>query len=158
LEEILSKAEIWVLAAASDQLGEIDKLLAPYLHAPRWFTQPAIPGSFQLRSSVVIDPPDVSSLAVQLSRNATALEIVHQDTESSLFMFHTGLGIKRVLLDGAGEVVMRAGQIERLMTLAAGNMREFQRLIRLEQGQLWMDVLEPLRRGLVNLDQLPRAV
>ena len=73
-------------------------------------------------------------------------------------MFHSGLGLKRVALDGAGEVVIRAGQIERLITLAAGNMQEFQRLIRLEQGQLWMDLLEPLRRGLVNLDQLPRAV
>ena len=147
-----------MLAAASDQLGEIDKLLAPYLHAPRWFTQPAVPGSFQLRFSAAIDPPDVSNLALQLARTVTALEILHQDTESSLFLFHSGLGIKRVVVDGAGEVVIRAGQIERLMTLAAGNMQEFQRLMRLEQGQLWMDLLEPLRRGLVNLDQLPRAV
>lgn len=158
MEEILSKAEIWVLAAASDQLGEIDKLLAPYLHAPRWFTQPAVPGSFQLRFSANIDLTDASTLAARLSKFVMALEILHQDTESSLFMFHSGLGLKRVALDGAGEVVMRAGQIERLITLAAGNMQEFLRLIRLEQGQLWMDLLEPLRRGLVNLDQLPRAV
>lgn len=147
-----------MLAAASDQLGEIDKLLAPYLHAPRWFTQPAVPGSFQLRFSASIDPTDASTLAARLSKFVMALEILHQDTESSLFMFHSGLGLKRVALDGAGEVVIRAGQIERLIALAAGNMQEFQRLIRLEQGQLWMDLLEPLRRGLVNLDQLPRAV
>jgi len=147
-----------VLSAPGDRLGEIDQLLARYAAAPRWFTQPASPRRFQLRLCVEIEPTELAKMAVELSRLAEAFEICQIGVGGDLYLFHSGLGLKYLAMDDAGEVILRAGQLDRLLSQSNGNMQEFQRMLRIERGQLWMDILEPLRRGLVRLDQLPRAV
>lgn len=85
-------------------------------------------------------------------------EITQFDEESSSYLFHEGLGIHRSAIDGAGEVVLRAATVERLIELSKGSMPELSRLIRVAKGQPWLDLIEPYRQGMQRLETLPRAV
>lgn len=80
------------------------------------------------------------------------------ENEGERFLYHQGLGVHRQQLDEAGEVVLRVGQIERLLQESAGSNAEFARLIRVAQGLAWLDLLEPYRVGALRADQLPKAV
>ena len=158
LEFELSQADVWVLSVPEESLGEVTELLTEYSLASMWFTQPAQLGSFQARSSAEIDSQRISELASALSRLVDAFEISHFSDESSLFIYVRGIGMKCLAIDNSGEITLRVGQVQRMVRQANGNMAEFERLLRLEQGVSLLDALEPFRRSIASVEMLPRAV
>lgn len=146
-----------MLSATKSALPEVEKLL-PSGISPRWYTQPADPSCFQLKAISHLSGTQAAELASRLSRLVRVFEITQFDEESSSYLFHEGLGIHRSAIDGAGEVVLRAATVERLIELSKGSMPELSRLIRVAKGQPWLDVIEPYRQGMQRLETLPRAV
>ena len=158
LEADLSQTDIWVLAAPVDSLGEVSEILAEYSIASIWFTQPALHHTFQTRSSADLDQTSVDDLVTNLTRLVDAFEITFFGHEAALYAFESRLGLRRLNIDGAGEITLRVGQIERIIKLSKGNAAELERLFRQETAVTLLDQLEPLRRSIPRIDQLPRAV
>ena len=150
--------DIWVLSASRSDLGEIDKLLSRYPISPRWFIQPASPANFQFRSSADLTALQAAQLAAELSRLCAAFEIAQFAEEGSLYLYVKHLGLKRLAIDASGEVTLRVGQIEAILSESGGNIGEFNRLIREATGTLWLDTLEPLRQGRPRIERLLRAI
>jgi len=158
LEDDLSQTDIWELAASADCLGEVSEILAEHSVASMWFTQPARQHSFQSRSTADLEPIEIDELVSKLTGLVDAFEIAYFGQEAALYAFDKSLGLRRLSIDGAGEITLRAGQLERLIEEASGNLAEFQRLLRQETALGLLDQLEPLRRSVPRIDQLPRAV
>ena len=144
-------ARLWVLCASKAQRREVDRLFASSF-AALWRPQPHQPNTFQL---VVELSSDASESASALSRIGIPFEI---EAAGERFLYHPGLGIKRQELDEAGEVVFRAGFIRQQLFESNGNAAEFERRLRVAEGQAWLDVLEPYRLALLRYDAMPRAV
>ena len=141
-----------MLSASRSQRREVEQLLAPF-HVPiKWFPQRNTPHHYQLITDVVVS---ASTLASTLSRVGCVFEI---EDKAERFLFHPGLGIHRQAIDEAGEVTLRAQQIELQLKQAAGNLMEFERRLRVLQGTAWLDLLEPYRLELLRYDEMPRAV
>ena len=62
-----------------------------------------------------------------------------------LFMGVTGLGVFRGELNETGSVLLSEDRISQMLNTAAGNHREFLRLLRVSLGQSWDDIIEPFR-------------
>ncbi len=144
-------ARLWVLCASKAQRREIDKLFAASL-AALWRPQPQQPNTFQLVATVTTE---ASQCAAALAQIAVPFEI---EAPGERFLYHPGLGIKRQQLDEAGEVVFRAGFLKQQLLESGGNAAEFERRLRLAEGQAWLDILEPYRLALLRYDAMPRAV
>ena len=145
-------ARLWVLSASRSQRREVDQLLASF-HVPiKWFPQRNTPHHYQLITELATNP---SNLASSLSRVGCVFEI---EDKYERFLFHPGLGIHHQAVDEAGEVTLRAQQIELQLKQAAGNLMEFERRLRVLQGTAWLDLLEPYRLELLRYDEMPRAV
>ena len=123
-----------------------------------WFSQPQSPNSYQLRVSGRLSEGETIELARKLESLGVVFEIEILEAEKCLLMHHPGLGLKRVPLDASGEPVVRFGRLESLLFEAKGNNAELSRLLRLEKGQAWFDLLEPYRRAAMRVEGLLRAV
>ena len=144
-------ARLWVLSASKAQRREVDRLFASSF-AALWRPQPHQPNTFQL---VVDVSSDASRSASALSRIGIPFEL---EAAGERFLYHPGLGLKRQQLDEAGEVVLRTGFIRQQLIDSSGNTAEFERRLRLAEGQAWLDLLEPYRLALLRHDAMPRAV
>ena len=144
-------ARLWVLCASKAQRREVDRLFASSF-AALWRPQPHQPNTFQL---VVDVSSDASQCSSALSRIGTPFEI---EATGERFLFHPGLGIKRQQLDEAVEVVLRTGFLKQQLIESNGSAAEFERRLRVAEGQAWLDVLEPYRLALLRYDAMPRAV
>ena len=147
-----------MLSASRQVLAELESEFARLGLSCRWFTQPADISCFQSRILTSLSDQQTAELANWLTGRVRAFEIAQFQVEGSLYLFHSSLGLRRLAIDGAGEITLRVGEVESLLESAVGNLREFQRLLRNAQAVAWQDMLEPLRRSLPRLDQLPRAV
>lgn len=145
-------ARVWVLYASNEQKREVDRLLASLFLRASWKPQPFQPSGSQAFFEASVDP---SEIAVKLARISVVFEV---EAEDERYLHHPGLGLKRQQLDAAGEVVVRFGQLQRELVESAGNHQEFQRRLRLLEGQPWLDLLEPYRLSLLRSDQMPKAV
>ncbi len=140
-----------------ENLADVGDLLRPWSVQPRWFTQPASPKNFQARFTCDLDGLVAVDLASELAGLATAFEVTHTSSESFLVLFHTGLGIKTILIDEAGEPIIRISQLEHIILKSRGSRAELDRLLRQLRGEAWLDILEPLRQGLLPLEGLRRV-
>lgn len=147
-----------MLSAPRKHLTEIEKLLSRDSLSPRWFVQPASPASFQFRTSANLSAFQAAQLATTLSSLCFAFEIAQFAEEGSLYLFTRELGLKRLSIDGAGEVTLRAGQVGELLQTSKRNFAEFERLLRQAQGTVWLDALEPLRQGRPRVERLLGAI
>ena len=154
----MSETDIWVLCAPKTSSFDVQKALSKLSLRPRWAPQPHTPGTIQARLSAPLTDAQVSQLASRLARHGVIFEITHRSQEPCLILCHPGLGLKRLAIDLSGEVVLRVGQLERLVRESAGSSRELERLIRLETGTAWLDLLEPYRQASPRVSELPRAV
>ena len=143
-------ARLWVLSASESQRREVEKLLG--IGFARWRPQPYQPGSSQLVEDFALDPVTIAS---DLARIGCPFEI---EAPFERILFHPGLGLKYQQLDEAGEVVLRAGFVHQQLRESAGNAAEFERRLRLAEGQAWLDLLEPYRLAILRYDAIPRAV
>ena len=154
----MSVTDIWVLCAPKNSAFEIQERLRSLGLTPNWLPQPNTPGTVQARIVADLEDSKVVSLSESMIRLGVAFEITQLSYEPALILGHPGLGLKRLALDASGEIVIRVGQLERLLTEAGGNVSELERLIRLEKGTAWLDLLEPYRLASLRVSQLPRAV
>lgn len=154
----MSVTDIWVLCAPVNSRFEITERLAELGVTPSWLPQPNTPGTIQARISAGLRDSDVAALSHFLIRLGVAFEITQFSSEPCLILGHPGLGLKRLAIDASGEIVIRVGQLERLLAEAGGSRSELERLIRLEKGTAWLDLLEPYRLASLRVSQLPRAV
>lgn len=145
-------ARIWVLSAPLGQRQQVERLLAGFVLPSSWHPQPHAPGCFQLVLEIAIDP---ASIASELAKIGAVFEI---EADGERYLHHPGLGILRQEIDGAGEVLIRAGQISAALANSAGNLHEFERRLRMLQGVAWLDLLEPYRLQSPRIRSLPRAV
>jgi hypothetical protein len=145
-------ARVWVLYASNEQRREVDRLLAALFLRASWKPQPFQPSGSQSFFEVSLE---ASEIAAGLARTGVVFEV---EAEDERFLHHPGLGLKRQQLDAAGEVVVRFGQLRRELAESAGNHQEFQRRLRLLEGQPWLDLMEPYRLSLLRSDQMPKAV
>ena len=154
----MSATDIWVLCAPKSSAFEIQERLRSLELTPNWLPQPNTPGTVQARVAANLEDSKVVSLSESMMRLGVAFEITQLSSEPALVLGHPGLGLKRLALDASGEIVIRVGQLERLLTEAGGSRSELERLIRLEKGTAWLDLLEPYRLASLRVSQLPRAV
>lgn len=154
----MSETDIWVLCAPKASTFHVQKAFAALKLRPSWTPQPHTPGAHQARFTASLTDTQVSQLASELSRLGIAFEILNHSQESSLILCHPGLGLKRLAIDLSGEVVLRVGQMERIIREAEGSSRELERLLRVETGTAWFDLLEPYRQSNPRVRELPRAV
>ena len=143
---------IWVLSAPLGQRQQVERLLAGFVLPSSWRPQPHSPGAVQL---VVEIPTEPASIASELAKIGAVFEI---EGEGERYLHHPGLGILRQEIDGAGEVLIRAGQISEALRSSAGSLNDFERRLRILQGVAWLDLLEPYRLQSPRLRSLPRAV
>ena len=154
----MSASDIWVLCAPKNSAFEIQERLRSLELTPNWLPQPNTPGTVQARITADLEDSKVASLSESLIRLGAAFEITQLSSEPALVLGHPGLGLKRLAIDASGEIVIRVGQLERLLTEAGGSRSELERLIRIEKGTAWLDLLEPYRLASLRVSQLPRAV
>lgn len=154
----MSATDIWVLCAPKNSGFEIQERLSSLGLTPNWLPQPNTPGTVQARLAADLEDSIVASLSDSLIRLGVAFEITQLSSEPCLILGHPGLGLKRLALDASGELVIRIGQLERLLAEAGGSRSELERLIRIEKGTAWLDLLEPYRLASLRVSQLPRAV
>lgn len=143
-------ARLWVLSASESQKREVENNLG--LSFALWRPQPHQPGTFQLVEELELDVTTTSS---GLARIGCPFEL---EAPFERVLFHPGLGLKYQQLDQAGEVVLRAGFVHQQLRESAGNAAEFERRLRLAEGQSWLDLLEPYRLAILRYDVMPRAV
>jgi len=154
----MSETDIWVLCAPKTLSFDVQKALSKLSLRPRWAPQPHTPGTIQTRLTATMTEAQVADLASWLSKHGVVFEITHRSQEPCLILCHPGLGLKRLAIDLSGEIVLRVGQLERLVRESAGNSRELERLIRLQTGTAWLDLLEPYRQSSSRVRELPKAV
>ena len=154
----MSATDIWLLCAAKSATFDVQKFLSHCELNPNWTSQPHTPGTLQTRFRASLSDGQVAQLGSLLNNLVVVFEIYQNSKEPCLLLGHPGLGIKRLALDESGEIVIRLGQLERLMREADGNHKELERLLRVETGTAWLDLLEPYRMSSARVRHLPRAV
>lgn len=145
-------AFFWVLCATNGQRNRINSLVARFGVSINWTAQRNTPNTYQSRFQIEAES---AQLASDFARIGCVYEI---EDCNQRFLYHPGLGIHRQQLDEAGEIVLRAGHVQRLIVEANGSNHELERLLRVAQGIAWMDLLEPYRSGAIRADLLPKAV
>ncbi|MFM1958090.1 MAG: hypothetical protein RI929_453 [Actinomycetota bacterium] len=139
-------------------MGQINSILAEF-GAPVSFTgQPLEVESVQLRSMIEVHEDQIPELVSNLSRTKAIFELNTFSEHPQRFLHHPSLGICRNEFDEAGEVVLRAGQLEQLLMETRGNLSDFSRGFRRLTGVPWIDLVEPYRKVAEYAVALPRAV
>jgi hypothetical protein len=139
-------------------MGQINSILAEF-GAPVSFTgQPLEVESVQLRSMLEVPEHQIPELVSNLSRTKAVFELNTFSEHPQRFLHHPSLGICRNEFDEAGEVVLRAGQLEQLLMETRGNLSDFSRGFRRLIGVPWIDLVEPYRKVAEYAVALPRAV
>ena len=154
----MSRTDIWLLCAPKSATFDVQNFLSTQGLNPKWKPQPHTPGCLQTRFQTSLSEAQVAKLVSLLSKSGVVFEVHRSSAEPCLLLGHPGLGLKRLAVDASGEIVLRIGQLERLMRESDGNQRELDRLLRLETGTAWLDLLEPYRLETTRVSQLPKAV
>lgn len=123
-----------------------------------WFSQPSRPSSFQFRVSGRLSTGEAQTLASTLAKQPVVFELNIFGDEPMLIVGHPGLGVRQISLDQAGEPVIRHSRLDRLILESEGNSQELKRLLRIEQGLPWLDLLEQYRNSEMRIEGMLRAV
>lgn len=123
-----------------------------------WFSQPSRPGSFQFRVSGKLSTGEAQTLASTLAKQPVVFELNIFGDEPMLIVGHPGLGVRQIPLDQSGEPVIRHSRLDRLILESEGNSQELKRLLRIEQGLPWLDLLEQYRNSEMRIEGMLRAV
>jgi hypothetical protein len=139
-------------------MGQINSILAEFGAPVRFTGQPLEVESVQLRSMIEVPEDKIPELVSNLSRTKAIFELNTFSEHPQRFLHHPSLGICRNEFDEAGEVVLRAGQLEQLLMETRGNLSDFSRGFRRLTGVPWIDLVEPYRKVAEYAVALPRAV
>lgn len=136
---------MWVLSAPTDKCQPANDVLASFGVSGSWQAQPVSPFSYQLRTQSRIAHSSVPDLVSKLASLDVPFEVETEGAAPERYLFHPGLGICRQVLNEAGEVLVRGEAIESALLASKGNLKEFERRLRLIQGFPWLDLLEVYR-------------
>ncbi|MFN5159605.1 MAG: DUF3145 family protein [Rhodoluna sp.] len=112
-----------------------------------WLAQPLLVGSVKTEFALKMSAIELEDIVSQLRRvEGIYLDCMQQGKESGIwFMLAAGLGVFRAQTNAAGEIMLSEDRIRNALDQSAGNHRELTRLLRIQLGQAWDDVLEPFR-------------
>jgi hypothetical protein len=128
-------------------VAQIDALLASLSGTSRWLEQNLIPDNLSASFSFKLTEDE----AAELASNLYALGPIYFEMNQRigrtgvLFMGVPGLGVFRGELNDSGSIMLSEDRINQMVDNAAGNHREFMRLLRVSLGQSWDDIMEPFR-------------
>ncbi len=148
---------LWVFSAPNTVLGQVKDLLAEFGMSVNFRIQPLDVNASQVKQSFDHDF-DFTELSSRLARLKVTFELEVTSTVHERYLHHPALGICRNEFDEAGEVVLRAGQLEHLLLETGGNHSDFSRGFRRLTAVPWHDLIEPYRKSAEYLHALPRAV
>jgi hypothetical protein len=101
---------------------------------------------------------ETQTLASTLAKQPVVFELNIFGDEPMLIVGHPGLGVRQIPLDQSGEPVIRHSRLDRLILESEGNSQELKRLLRIEQGLPWLDLLEQYRNSDMRIEGMLRAV
>lgn len=156
-EVSLPVGQLWVFSAPNTVLSQVRDLLAEFGLAGRFLVQPLEANASQLQLKFDQNL-DVADLVSRLARLGLTFELESAGDVHERYLHHPALGICRNEIDIAGEVVLRAGQLEHLLLETGGNISDFSRGFRRLTAVPWLDLIEPYRKSAEYLHALPRAV
>ncbi len=139
-------------------MGQINSILAEFGASGSFYGQPLEVNTVQLRTQVDLPEHKIPDLVSSLAKTRAIFELNSFAEYSERFLHHPSLGICRNEFDQAGEVVLRAGQLEQLLLETRGNLSDFSRGFRRLTGVPWLDLVEPYRKVAEYAIALPRAV
>lgn len=139
-------------------MGQINCILAPFGAPVSFKGQPLEVDTVQLRSMLEMSEHQIPELVSELAKSMATFELNTFSEHPQRFLHHPSLGICRNEFDEAGEVVLRAGQLEQLLMETRGNLSDFSRGFRRLTGVPWLDLVEPYRKVAEYAVALPRAV
>ena len=139
-------------------LGQVKDLLGEFGLSGSFKVQPLDSTASQIKIQFDDSEIDSAELVTALAKTKSTFELEVFGEVSERYLHHPSLGICRNELDLAGEVVLRAGQLELLLMETGGNISEFSRGFRRLGGVPWLDLIEPYRKASEYLLALPRAV
>ena len=139
-------------------MGQINSILAEFGAPVSFSGQPLEVDTVQLRTMLEIPEHLVPQLVSDLARTKATFELNTLAEHPQRFLDHPSLGICRNEFDEAGELVLRAGQLEPLLMETRGNISDFSRGFRRLTGVPWLDLVEPYRKVAEYAVALPRAV
>jgi|LakMenEpi03Aug12_release.lakeMendotaPanAssembly.Ray.scaffolds.fasta_scaffold01207_4 hypothetical protein len=128
-------------------VAQIDALLASLSGTSSWLEQNLIPDNLSASFSFKLTEDE----AAELASNLYALGPIYFEMNQRigrtgvLFMGVPGLGVFRGELNDSGSIMLSEDRINQMVDNAAGNHREFMRLLRVSLGQSWDDIMEPFR-------------
>ena len=111
----MSVTDIWLLSAPKSATFDVQNFLSKHELSPNWKPQPHTPGTLQARFQASLSDGQVAHLSSLLSKLGVVFEIYQTSKEPCLILGHPGLGLKRLAFDSSGEIVIRIGQLERLI-------------------------------------------
>jgi hypothetical protein len=139
-------------------MGQINSILAEFGTSGSFYGQPLEVNTVQLRVRAEIPDDQVPQLVSAIAKTKATFELNSYADFSERYLHHPSLGICRNEFDQAGEVVLRAGQLEQLLLETRGNLSDFSRGFRRLTGVPWLDLVEPYRKVAEYAIALPRAV
>jgi len=146
----MSKGLVTTLVIYSCPLAskaEIESKLKELSLELNWSNQSLVIGTSFAEGSFRCSQVYLDEIASKLSQAGNLhFELVQHTKHSGvIYMYVPGLGLYRGELNASGSLVVAEDKLQTLLDQAAGNHREFTRLLRLCLGQSWDDILEPFR-------------
>ena len=151
-------AQLWVFSTPNSAINQLQTLLAEFGLSGKFRTQPLETNAAQVKIEFDLPSDQIPNLVVEISRTQSVFELEVFAEPTERYLHHPALGICRNEFDHAGEVILRAGQLEHLLMETGGNLSEFSRGFRRLTGVPWLDLIEPYRKASEYLLALPRAV
>lgn len=125
--------------------------------AASWLAQPNSALSYQAKANSQLALEQVPNLVSALAKLDVGFEVQVYGDCPERYLYHPGLGILRQQLSQAGELLLREDAVIAALQESLGNLRDFERRLRLLRGTAWLDHLDSYRVS-AELKLLPKAV
>jgi hypothetical protein len=151
--------ELWVLSAQEESCKKVQELLGASFSRVTWRIQPLDAYCYQAKLELKLTEQGWAQLVSDLAKTGASFEVEIVSKFGFIrYLHHRALGILRLEVDEAGEILLRGGAMEHLMMQCRGSVVDFNRGLRRLLGTSWTDLLEPYRRVPEELMTLTKAV
>lgn len=135
-----------IYSAPQEQRLRIDAILSGLGASSRCLVQHRQPRSVFIKASFACSDQQAAVLVSNLAKLTNLFELETSDCdEPSRYLFVSGLGIHRQMIDQAGEALVRISSIEAAILNSAANPMELPRQLRLLSGQAHLDIIDSYR-------------
>jgi hypothetical protein len=144
-----------IYSAPHEHRLRIDSILSGFGAAFTCSIQHRQPRSICIKADFAASEEQVAPLVSSLAKLTNIFELETTECyEPARYLFVSGLGIHRQMIDHAGEILVRISSIESAVVNSASDFRELQRQLRLLSGQAHLDIIDSYRnddQGVVSL-------